>query len=148
MTSRSGTPRRRPRPRRQATWRTVLVSAVGLGTLVTLAAAGLGAMLSGTGAAAGASVGGGTAVVLTGISLLLVEITERRAPQLTLPVFMLGFAVKVSVLALVLMLVPSPEGLDAGWAVGAVASVVLVQQAAVVRGFASMRLAVSPVTDP
>lgn len=139
--------RRRPASGRAAvSWRTVLLTAVAAGTVATLLAAGLGALISGTPAAAGAAAGGGTAVVLTGISLLLVDLTERRAPQLTLPAFMLGFAVKLAVLALALMLMPAPEGLHAGWAVGTVAAVVLVQQAAVLKGFSAMRLAVTPVT--
>lgn len=139
--------RRRSVSRRRASWRSVLIGAVVGGVLVTLGIAGLGALLSGTAAAVAAVTAGGAAVVLTGTSLLLVDLTERRAPQLILPVFMLGFAVKVSVLALVLMVAPRPEELHAGWAVGAVVAVVTVQQVAVVRGFATMRMVIAPVTE-
>lgn len=131
-------------PERFTGWRSVLLHATLAGVLATAIAAGLGAVIQGP-AAAGSAAGGGLAVVLlSAMTLGLVDVTERHAPQLTIIAFMLGFILKLILLGTVLSIVPAPEWVSAGWAGLTALAVVVVWQTAELRAFSKLRFTVSP----
>lgn len=125
-------------------WRRILLATTTAAALLTLGAAGAGALLAGPAAAASAGVGGGAVLVLSGISLLVVDRTERRAPQRTMPMFMLAFAAKLVLLAVLMSLVPAPDWIEPAWAVVTAAVVVVTAQTVQILTFGSLRLAVDP----
>jgi hypothetical protein len=127
-----------------AGWREVLTrtTVAGLGTLGLVT--GFAALVHGTDAAASAAAGGGLVVVLSFMSLALIDWAERHRPHLSIPLFMMGFGVKIVALALALPLVQPGEWLYPEWALGAGIAVLLVWQIAEVLSFSRMRLAVEP----
>ncbi|NDK30324.1 hypothetical protein [Nesterenkonia haasae] len=125
-------------------WRQVLIrtTAAGLSTLgIVTAAAGL---FQGTAAAVSAAAGGGLVVVLSFLSLALIDWAERHRPHLSIPLFMVGFGVKITALALLMPFVQPGDWLSPVWALAAGIAVLLVWQVVEVLSFAKMRLAVEP----
>lgn len=128
----------------QTGWRIVLVWALCAGVLAAGLAAGLGLLLGGGDEALSAATGGVLVVVLSGVTLLLVDLAERYAPQLSIMVFFLGFLLKVGAFLLAFSLPEVPEWVDPAWAVCSGAVVLVIWQLAQVRAFARMRLTVVP----
>ncbi|GFZ94461.1 hypothetical protein [Nesterenkonia alkaliphila] len=124
-------------------WRRVLMTTTAAGLICLAASTALAALVSGAAAAASAAAAGGLVVVLSFLSLGLIDWAERHRPQLAIPLFMIGFALKLAVLAMVLPAVRVGDWLDGAWALGAGTAVLLVWQVAEVMSFAKMRLAVS-----
>lgn len=125
-------------------WRRVLLVACAAGLLATALAAGLGWVLDGP-AAAGSAAGGGIAVVLlSALTLLIVDLAERHAPSLTIIAFMLGFVVKLVLLGIVLSTVQAPDWVSAAWAGLTALAVVVVWQTAELMAFRRMRFTVTP----
>ena len=125
-------------------WRRVLLVSLTAGVAVTGMAALLGLLLDGGAAAASALGGGAAVVVLSGVTLLLIDVAERRAPTLTITVFLLGFVVKLGLLAVMLASFPAPDWVMPAWAALTAAAVVIVWQAAEVIAFMGMRVTVDP----
>lgn len=125
-------------------WRRILITTTTAGAAVTSAAAALGALVGSGAAAASAAFGGAAVLLLTGISLFVVDRTERRAPHLSMMMFMLTFALKISLLTLLLMLVPAPGWIEPIWAVLTAAGVVVTVQAVQIATFSRLRLSVTP----
>lgn len=125
-------------------WRQVLIitTAVGLLTLVLVAVTA--AVISGIDAAISAAAGGGIVVVLSFLSLGLIDWADRHRPQLAIPLFMMGFGIKVAVLAVTVPLVQPGQWLDPAWALGSGIAVLILWQVAEVWSFRSMRLPVEP----
>lgn len=125
-------------------WRQVMIRTTTAG-LATLAAAALGAAIfEGAAGAASAAAGGGLVIVLSFMSLALIDWAERHRPHLSIPLFMMGFGLKIAALALVMPFVQPESWLNTAWALGAGIGVLLVWQTAEVLSFARMRLAVEP----
>lgn len=124
-------------------WRRVLLVTTTAGVVTALLGVGLGALVSGS-AAASAGVGGGGALAFSFLSLALIDWADRHVPHLAIPLFMIGFGVKVAVLAVVVLLVRPGDWLDPGWGLGAAVVVVLVWQAAEIFSFTQMRISVQP----
>ncbi|MGO1193754.1 MAG: hypothetical protein ACTMHH_07760 [Nesterenkonia sp.] len=125
-------------------WRRVLLVTTAAGAAAALAALAVSTLVSGSPAAASAAVGGGGALAFSFLSLALIDWADRHAPHLAIPLFMIGFGVKVAVLAVVVLLVRPGDWLDPGWAVGSCVVVVLVWQAAEILSFSKMRISVQP----
>lgn len=125
-------------------WRRVLIvtTAAGLGTLGLVTAGA--AAFQGAAGAVSAAAGGGVVVVLSFLSLALIDWAETHRPQLSIPLFMMGFGLKIAALALVMPFVQPGDWLQPAWALGAGIAVLLVWQVAEVLSFAKMRLAVEP----
>ncbi|TLP94983.1 hypothetical protein FEF26_11045 [Nesterenkonia salmonea] len=125
-------------------WRQVLVrtTAAGVATLVAVTVTAL--LFQGSPAAVSAAAGGGIVVVLSFLSLALIDWAERHRPHLSIPLFMMGFGVKIAALALVMPFVQPGDWLSPAWALAAGIAVLLVWQVAEVLSFAKMRLAVEP----
>src|SRR5690625_2425482 len=124
-------------------WRRVLLVTTTAGVVTALLVVGLGALVSGS-AAASAGVGGGGALAFSFLSLALIDWADRHVPHLAIPLFMIGFGVKVAVLAVVVLLVRPGDWLDPGWGLGAAVVVVLVWQCAEIFSFSHMRISVQP----
>ncbi|MBB3666789.1 hypothetical protein [Garicola koreensis] len=125
-------------------WRRVLLVTTTAGVVTVLIAVGLGTLVSGSLAAASAGAGGGGTLAFSFLSLALIDWADRHAPHLAIPLFMIGFGIKVAVLAVVVLLVRPGDWLDSGWALGAGVVVVLVWQAAEILSFSQMRISVQP----
>lgn len=125
-------------------WRRVLLVTTAAGAAAALAALAVSTLVGGSPAAASAAVGGGGALAFSFLSLALIDWADRHAPHLAIPLFMIGFGVKVAVLAVVVLLVRPGDWLDPGWAVGSCVVVVLVWQAAEILSFSKMRISVQP----
>lgn len=125
-------------------WRRVLLvtTTAGLGAALLTAAAAL--IVAGSSASASAGLGGGAVIAFSFISLALIDWADRHAPHLSIPLFMIGFGVKVAALAVILPLARPGEWLDPIWAVGSGVMVLLVWQAAEILSFARMRIPVEP----
>lgn len=124
-------------------WRRILLAAMTAGALVTALAVGAGLILSSGAAAGSAAFGGAVVLVLSGTSLVLIDRTERRAPHRTMAVFILAFAAKLTVLAILMSLVPAPGWIEPVWAVVTAAAVVLTVQAVQIITFGQLRLSVA-----
>ncbi|GAA1178278.1 MULTISPECIES: ATP synthase subunit I [Nesterenkonia] len=125
-------------------WRRVLLVSLAAGVSATLLAALAGLAVAGADAALSASLGGMIVVVFSALSLLLVDIAERVVPAQAITAFMLGFAVKIILLAVVLTSVPAPGWIVPGWTLFPAAGVVVVWQIAEITAFMRMRIAVDP----
>ncbi|TLP75340.1 hypothetical protein [Nesterenkonia sphaerica] len=125
-------------------WRAVLVSTTQAGLLTWGLATGAAALIHGGEAAASAAAGGGLVLVLSFLSLALIDWAERHRPHLAIPLFMMGFGIKIVVLALAMPLVQPGQWLHPGWALGSGIAVLLVWQIVEVLSFARMRLAIEP----
>lgn len=125
-------------------WRRVLLVTSTVGMITALMALGIGALVSGSMAAASAGLGGGGALVFSFLSLALIDWADRHAPHLAIPLFMIGFSVKVAVLAVVVLLARPGDWLDPGWALGSGVAVVLAWQTAEILSFSKMRILVQP----
>ncbi|WP_150460169.1 hypothetical protein [Nesterenkonia ebinurensis] len=123
-------------------WRRVLMTTTSAGLVCLGLGTTAAALVSGAEAAASAAAAGGLVVILSFLSLALIDWAERNRPQLAIPLFMIGFALKLAVLALVLPMVRVGEWLDPAWALGTGVAVLLVWQIVEVMSFAKMRLAV------
>ncbi len=124
--------------------RRILQATTAAGALATAAAAAAALLLDSGAAAASAGFGGGVVLVLSGASLWLIDRTERRAPHRTLAVFMLAFAGKLAVLAVLMSLVSAPGWVEPVWAVVTAAAVVVTVQTVQILTFGRLRLAVEP----
>lgn len=101
----------------------------------------LGALLFDSGEAAiSAATGALIVLVLSWTSLALIDITDRRAPQHTIAVFMIAFALKLVVLAALLSMLSVPVWMHPTWAVISAAVALLSFQTAVVLAFNQLRL--------
>ena len=125
-------------------WRRVLLAALCSGAAVTLAASALGWLVTGGEAAASAAFGGLCVILLSGITLVLIDWSERRAPRLTVTVFMVGFVVKLVILGILLGAVQAPAWMDPPWAGLTAVTVVVVWQGAEIAAFMKMRVTVDP----
>lgn len=125
-------------------WRRVLLVTTAAGVVSALLAAALGALVNGAGAAASAGIGGGGVIAFSFLSLALIDWADRHASHLSIPLFMIGFVVKVAALAVFMPLVRPGDWLDPGWAIGSGVGVLLVWQAAEVLSFTKMRITVEP----
>lgn len=132
---------------RSTGWRAVLCAAVAVGVLLTGAATLLGLLLAGGEAALSALAGGAAVLLLSGTSLLLIDLAERRAPRLTMPLFMAAFVVKVVGLVLLAQQASAPVWMRPGWAVITAAAVVVGWQAAEISAFLRLRVTVEPAAD-
>ncbi|WP_261624889.1 hypothetical protein [Nesterenkonia marinintestina] len=132
---------------KQTGWRLVLLWAMTAGTLATAAAAGLGLVVGGDQSAMSAAAGGGAVVVLSGLTLLLVDLAERHVPQLSIAAFFLGFLLKVAAFLLAFSVPEPPSWAEPAWAVCTGVAVLVIWQIAQVRAFARMRLTVVPQQD-
>ncbi len=125
-------------------WRRVLLVALASGCAVTAAAAVLGWLVTGGAAAASAVFGGLCVVVLSGITVALIDWSERHAPGLTVTVFMIGFVAKLVILGILLGAVETPAWIDPPWAGLTAVAVVVVWQVAEITAFMKMRVTVEP----
>ena len=125
-------------------WRAVLVRTTQAGLLTWGLATGAAVLIHGGEAAASAAAGGGLVLVLSFLSLALIDWAERHRPHLAIPLFMMGFGIKIVVLALAMPLVQPGQWLHPGWALGSGIAVLLVWQIVEVLSFARMRLAIEP----
>lgn len=125
-------------------WRRVLISttAAGLGAVALLSA--IAALIGGSEAAYSAAAGGGAVVVLSAISLAIIDVCERRAPHLTMAMFMLGFCLKIAALAMLLPLMDTSQWLQPAWALGAGIGVLVLWQTVEIMTFARLRVTVEP----
>lgn len=136
-----------PLPRlfpRSTGWRRVLLVTTTAGLSTTLLCAAIAALISGVAAAASAAVAGGGVVAFSFISLALIDWADRHAPHLAMPLFIVGFGLKVAALAVAIPFVRPGDWLQPSWAVGGGLAVLLVWQAAEILSFAKMRISVEP----
>lgn len=131
----------------QTGWRRVLLRALAAGAAATAAASGLGLMVGGTDAGISAAFGGGLVVVLSGLTLLLVDLAERHAPQLSIAAYFVGFMLKVAAFLLAFGMPEVPGWAEPAWAVCTAAAVLVIWQIAQVRAFSRMRLTVVPRSE-
>lgn len=137
---------RRPmiRDPRKGAWRRMLHIALSasLASLVVTSAAG--ALFAGFHEAASVVIGAGVVIILYAPSIAVVDFVDRRAPELTIPLYLIAFVVKFMVLGLLLAVVPVPVWLHAGWGAFSAVLTLVVWQAASIRVFRSMRLHIDP----
>lgn len=127
-------------------WRRVLITTTAAGLLVLVLASAVAAVVHGAAAAASAASGGGLVILLSFLSLALIDWAERHRPRLAIPLFMVGFGLKVVTLALVLPFVRPGDWLHPGWALGSGIAVLVVWQVAEVWTFSTMRITVEPAS--
>lgn len=125
-------------------WRRVLLVTAAAGVSTALAGILLAAMVSGWSAAASAAVAGGAVIGFSGLSLGLIDWADRHAPHLSIPLFMLGFGLKVAALAATLPFLAPGDWLRPGWAIGVGLAVLLTWQFAEILSFTRMRISVEP----
>lgn len=125
-------------------WRRVLLVTAAAGVSTALAGILLAAMVSGWSAAASAAVAGGAVIGFSGLSLGLIDWADRHAPHLSIPLFMLGFGLKVAALAAALPFLAPGDWLRPGWAIGVGLAVLLTWQFAEIHSFTRMRISVEP----
>ncbi|GAB3189951.1 hypothetical protein [Nesterenkonia suensis] len=125
-------------------WRRVLLVASAAGVATTVLAACVGMLVSGADAALSAVLGGTIVVVFSSMSLLLVDVAERVVPSQTITAFMLGFALKIVLLAVVLTSVPPPDWIDPGWTLFPAAAAVIAWQIAEISAFMRLRVTLDP----
>lgn len=127
-----------------AGWRRVLLvtTTAGLGTACVTGAAG--AVFGGWPAAASAVIGGLGVVIFCFISLALIDWSDRHAPRMAMPLFMVAFGLKVAGLAVVVTFVQPAAWMQPGWSVASSIAVLIVWQAAEIASFAQMRMSVDP----
>lgn len=129
---------------RSTGWRRVMLVTTSAGLASALLTAAVAALVAGPSGAASAAVGGGSVAAFSFVSLAVIDWAERHAPHLAIPLFMIGFGLKVVALAVLLPLVRPGDWLDPVWAVGAGVAVLLVWQTAEVLSFTKMRMTVDP----
>lgn len=125
-------------------WRRVLMTTTTAALLALVLASFIAALVHGAAAAASAAAGGGLVVVLSFLSLALIDWADRHRPRLAIPLFMIGFAVKVAALALVMPFLRPGDWLQPAWALGAGITVLLLWQVVEVWTFTKMRITVHP----
>lgn len=125
-------------------WRRVLITTTSVGVLAALLTTASGALLGGATAAVSAAAAAGIVLVLSFLSLALIDWADRRAPQLAIPLFMIGFAVKITGLALAMPFVQPGGWLEPAWAIGAGVAVLLVWHVTEVLSFTKIRVTVDP----
>ena len=125
-------------------WRRVLLVTTTAGLCAAVVVTAVATVVSGTDAALSAGLGAGGVIVFSFFSLALIDWSDRRAPHLSIPLFMVGFGIKVAALAAALPFVPPGGWLQPEWAVGAGVAVLLVWQAAEILSFTKMRIPVAP----
>ncbi|MDS2172581.1 hypothetical protein [Nesterenkonia sp. CL21] len=125
-------------------WRRVLWLALTTGGAMTVAAVLLALAVAGVDAGMSAALGGSMVLVLSAVSLVLVDVAERVMPSQAITAFMLGFALKLAVLAVVLSSVTAPGWVLPGWTVGAAAAVVIAWQSGEIAAFLRLRTPIDP----
>lgn len=125
-------------------WRQVLITTTTAALVMLLVAVVAAAVITGFEAALSAAAGGGIVVVLSFLSLGLIDWADRHRPQLAIPLFMVGFGIKVAVLAVAIPLVQPGQWLHPAWALGTGIAVLILWQVAEVWSFRRMRLIVEP----
>lgn len=114
------------------------------GVAAALLFSALAAVIGGASEAASAAAGGSAVLAFSAASLALIDWAERHAPHLAIPLFMLGFGVKVAGLAVALPLVRPGSWLEPAWTIAAGLIVLLVWQTAEILSFTKMRISVDP----
>lgn len=125
-------------------WRQVLITTTTSSVIALVLAAGAAVVISGVDAGLSAAAGGGLVVVLSFLSLALIDWADRHRPQWAIPLFMIGFGTKVAVLAVAIPLVQPGDWLHPAWALGTGIAVLILWQVAEVWSFRRMRLTVEP----
>lgn len=129
---------------RSTGWRRILLVTTTAGISTMLLCAATAVLIIGPAAAASAAIAAGSVIVFSFISLALIDWSDRHAPHLSIPLFMIGFGLKVAALAVAMPFVRPGDWLQTSWAIGAGLAVLLVWQAAEILSFARMRISVDP----
>lgn len=130
--------------RRSTGWRRVLLVTTTAGISTALLCAGIALLVSGPAAAASAAVAAGGVIAFSFLSLALIDWAERHAQHLAIPLFMVGFVIKIAALAVLLPLVQPGEWLQPGWAIASGVAVFLIWQVVEILSFSQMRISVTP----
>lgn len=123
-------------------WRPVLVLSSVVGAVVWVLAILVGWIAQGGPAAASAALGAGAVVVLSFIALLIIDWSQRRAPQLTIPLLMGSSIVRLGALLLVLLAFDDASWVRGEWTLFSAVAAVIAWQTAEILGFRRMRLGV------
>lgn len=130
--------------RRSTGWRRVLLVTTTAGISTALLCAAIALLVSGPAAAASAAVAAGGVIAFSFLSLALIDWAERHAQHLAIPLFMVGFVIKIAALAVLLPLVQPGEWLQPGWAIASGVAVFLIWQVVEILSFSQMRISVTP----